>query len=37
VVQDEVETYLGQRFVTITGSPTQDPNAPSAINSILCN
>ena len=39
VVQDEVETYLGQRFVTITGAaPGQDPNQSStAINSILCN
>jgi hypothetical protein len=34
---NEVERYLGQRFVTVTGSGVQDPNASSAVNSILCN
>lgn len=37
VVMRDVEPYLGQRFVTVTGSGVQDPNATSAVNSILCN
>lgn len=38
-VMRDVEPYLGQRFVTVTGSGVQDPNqvSTSAINSILCN
>jgi len=36
-VRDQVEPYLGQRFVVGTGDPTQNANSTTAVNTILCN